>query len=394
MKKKILAIVLSTVLALSLGLVLATPVSAADPIIIYGTLRDTTGTNSGDVYEIDVANYTSTELVDISTISVTPSIYTDKSASPNGNAFDVANQRFYFASFKDPGTPPSVSVPPSELYFIDLSDLTTIVHAGTLDGHASDGAFYDGSYWYIGHGTEELQEVSLKADGTINTETTAATNITGEEASYLGFGDIEIDCNGVVYISATIRESGNSISGVLFGTYDPSTSEFTKLGDGFAYQLAFGPDGTLWGHSAGDGKFYTINTSTGVANEVFTNNMFTDLAGTLVCPIDVSVDIKPTSCPNPINFKSKGVLPVAILGTDEFDVTQIDPASVRLEGVAPLRWAIEDVATPFVGDIDDCYDCTTAGQDGYDDLTLKFSTQEIVAALGDVNEYNLSKNFI
>ena len=93
--------------------------------------------------------------------------------------------------------------------------------------------------------------------------------------------------------------------------------------------------------------------------------------------IEVLVDVKPMSWPNPLNVKAKGVLPVAILGTEDFDVTQIDPASVRLEGVAPLRWALEDVGT--AGD-------PLAGPDGFTDLSLKFKTQEIVAALGDVND--------
>jgi hypothetical protein len=104
--------------------------------------------------------------------------------------------------------------------------------------------------------------------------------------------------------------------------------------------------------------------------------------------IPVPVDIKPTSCPNPLNVKSKGVLPVAILGTEDLDVSQIDPASVRLAEVAPLRWAMEDVATPYEPYIgkEGCMDCTTEGPDGYTDLTLKFNKQEIVAALGDVSD--------
>jgi hypothetical protein len=40
--------------------------------------------------------------------------------------------------------------------------------------------------------------------------------------------------------------------------------------------------------------------------------------------IDVAIDIKPFSWPNSINPKSGGVVPVAILGTDDFDVTTID----------------------------------------------------------------------
>ncbi len=93
--------------------------------------------------------------------------------------------------------------------------------------------------------------------------------------------------------------------------------------------------------------------------------------------IEVPVDIKPMSWPNPLNVKAKGVLPVAILGTADFDVSQVDPATVRLEGVAPLRWALEDVGT--AGD-------PLAGPDGFTDLSLKFDTREIVFVLGAVND--------
>lgn len=99
--------------------------------------------------------------------------------------------------------------------------------------------------------------------------------------------------------------------------------------------------------------------------------------------IPVPIDIKPQSCPNPLNVKSKGVLPVAILGTVDFDVTDIDLASIRLEGVAPIRSSIEDVSTPLLEKQDEC-DCISEGEDGIDDLTLKFDTQEIVSTLGEV----------
>lgn len=106
-------------------------------------------------------------------------------------------------------------------------------------------------------------------------------------------------------------------------------------------------------------------------------------------PLEVPLDIKPQSCPNPFNVKSKGVLPVAILGTEGFDVTLVDPVSIRLEGVAPLRWDLEDVAIPFVpytGKSDCELDCNILGPDGELDLTLKFDTQEVAAALGVVGD--------
>jgi hypothetical protein len=111
----------------------------------------------------------------------------------------------------------------------------------------------------------------------------------------------------------------------------------------------------------------------------------------------VGFDIKPGSCPNPLNVKSKGVLPAAIMGTENLDVTQVDPDTLRLrlKGteeplVPPLRWALADVGepfAPFIGKEDcfqDCLDCSCP--DGYLDLVFHFDTQEVVAALGEVND--------
>ncbi|MCK5699030.1 MAG: hypothetical protein KAH93_04220, partial [Candidatus Aenigmarchaeota archaeon] len=59
-----------------------------------------------------------------------------------------------------------------------------------------------------------------------------------------------------------------------------------------------------------------------------------------------------------------------------------DPSSIQIkldpevEGVSPLRWSYEDVATPFEGELCDCHDLNG---DGFMDLTLKFDTQDVVA---------------
>jgi hypothetical protein len=106
--------------------------------------------------------------------------------------------------------------------------------------------------------------------------------------------------------------------------------------------------------------------------------------------IPVPVDIKPGSCPNPIELKKKGVTPIAILGTQLFNVYDIDPSTIVLhrEGycgvVEPIRYNYEDVATPypdFCEDCDDRYCCHELRGDGYIDLTLKFDTKEIVNRL-------------
>jgi hypothetical protein len=98
-------------------------------------------------------------------------------------------------------------------------------------------------------------------------------------------------------------------------------------------------------------------------------------------PIMIDVDIKPGSCPNPLNLASRGVLPVAVLGSQDFDVTTIDIAPIRLAGVPLVRSSYEDVAAP-VPNGSEC-ECATEGPDDYIDLTLKFKTQQIVNSLGE-----------
>ena len=98
----------------------------------------------------------------------------------------------------------------------------------------------------------------------------------------------------------------------------------------------------------------------------------------------MNVDIKPGSCPNSLNLGSKGVLPVAILGTDDFDVTEVDMATVELVGVSPLRGNIEDVATPIGSPGDPVEDCHDLESDGLLDLSLKFDNRDIVGAIGCV----------
>ena len=85
-------------------------------------------------------------------------------------------------------------------------------------------------------------------------------------------------------------------------------------------------------------------------------------------PTPVAIDIKLSS----ISLKGKGLLPIVIMGADDFDTTTVDPATIRLgredvmymgNMVAPLRWNYKK-----------------------SDLCLKFDKSAVVNALmlGDV----------
>jgi hypothetical protein len=97
-------------------------------------------------------------------------------------------------------------------------------------------------------------------------------------------------------------------------------------------------------------------------------------------PTIIPIDIKPKSCPNPLNVKSIGVLPVAILGTVDFDVRDIDIATLEINGVTPIKTAFEDITTPSALEL--C-DCEALYGDTYEDLVLYFNTQDIVETLED-----------
>jgi hypothetical protein len=91
------------------------------------------------------------------------------------------------------------------------------------------------------------------------------------------------------------------------------------------------------------------------------------------------IDIKPWSDPNSINSKSKGVIPVAILGSDIFDVTTVDVTSL---GFGPGdAEPVHDLTDPIVY-ADHLQDVNL---DGYLDLVCHFKTQESGLAKGDTD---------
>jgi hypothetical protein len=94
------------------------------------------------------------------------------------------------------------------------------------------------------------------------------------------------------------------------------------------------------------------------------------IPGATTLALVTPIDIKPGSDPNSINPRSKGVIPIAILTTDTFDATTVDPLTLLF---APNN-AVEAHGQGHVEDADG---------DGDLDLMLHFNTQDTGIACGD-----------
>jgi hypothetical protein len=88
----------------------------------------------------------------------------------------------------------------------------------------------------------------------------------------------------------------------------------------------------------------------------------------------INIDIKPGSFPNCFNNDGKGVIPVAILGSADFDITNIDPTTVQLESLAVKAVGKGDKLLAHIED---------TNNDGYDDFVIQIQDSDGAFSSGD-----------
>jgi len=89
----------------------------------------------------------------------------------------------------------------------------------------------------------------------------------------------------------------------------------------------------------------------------------------------VDIDIKPGSAENTVNLGSKGVTKVAILGSDDFNATEVDPTTVELA----------DATVRVKGNGQPLTTIQDTNGDGFLDLVLHVDTEGFTLTDGDVS---------
>jgi len=231
--------------------------------IIYGIQRDT-----GAIYSVDVASCTPNYLFTVDAPPV-------GSAKPNGLAYDESTGRFYYCDYQ----------PTTKLYFWDGVTETVAgpIYSKNLGSSGvANGDFYNRTYYFIDGQTDDLYGVILKADGTIESGNTAAEKLDDIASGAHGWtfdGDIGVQ-DGVIYGWGKCVTHGK----FEFFTYDLGTEVFSLFTPAYQYslQLAFGTDGTLYGHrSAGSGDIFVIDKANGAVSSLAACSprvLFTDCA--------------------------------------------------------------------------------------------------------------------
>lgn len=230
-------------------LLLATLPTVAKADIIYGSIA---------------SSLTNTQLFSINTATnAQVAIATTTLPYINGLAFDATNNYLYYRGGTGGVSPVNGN---ANFYRYNLTtNVQTQLALASAFGNlpATNAAFYNGNYWYIGQNSDTLVRFSL----TTLTATTFDINL----ASTFGYaynGDIAINSSGMLYSSSInaffrVNVSSGTPTGftpILTGTTSNTTNAVNR-------QLAFLANGTLLGYKSVTGTgatpWATINLANG-----------------------------------------------------------------------------------------------------------------------------------
>jgi hypothetical protein len=240
-------------------------------------------------------------------------------------------------------------------FSVAISDNKAIVGAPGDDDY---GAFTGSAYIYAFDGTRWREKQKL----------------TASDAAFGSFGiSVAIKGSTVIIGARTDDDNGGNSGSAYLYTFDGSSWTETRkllasdgtIGDDLGYTVAIGDDTAIVG-APGDDE----NGSSSGSAYVF------QLPGLL--PVDI--DIRPFSRKNVIWPRWWGFVPVAILGSNDFDALQVDIPTVRFgpSGAEAIWWH------PRARD---------TNRDGFSDLILLFKMRKTGIQCGDTSATLIGATF-
>ena len=264
---------------------------------------------------------------------------------------------------------------------------------GAVGDQSYAGAVYvfkhDGSNW------TEVQKLTA-SDGTANDCFGDSLCVSNNTALIGAIGDVSGAGSAYVFrydgsnwtevqkLTASGGDSGDAFGDAVAISGSCSTAIIGALGDedtGSAYVFRY--DGSNWveeqkltasdgGAWDGFGHSVSISGSTALIGAPWDEiDVGSAYIFSLYTTIPVTIDIMRGGPSNRINMKSRGVVPVAILGSETFDVGDIDATTIAFgpSNASPVH----NLADPIVyaGHLQDI------NEDGYVDLVVHFKVQEI-----------------
>lgn len=169
-------------------------------------------------------------------------------------------------------------------------------------------------------------------------------------------------------VLASIPVAGGNYHAIVDINYPLDANETYALVATTPTNKYYGPLG-VFRFPVTNGELTVLSSYLGRPNSAYWlsfNNITTELRKQT---IEAVVDIKPGSDVNPINLRSKGLVPVAILTTDALDALSVDLNSIVFAGARPAKSAVQDV-----------------DGDGNMDLLLHFRTADLSELTADSTE--------
>ena len=194
------------------------------------------------------------------------------------------------------------------------------------------------------------------------------------------------NCSGFLALGVDIKNTGSgALECHVVDGWWTSEAIFLPAGESYNYLSVDQPiGGCAFSHEIHDSGRVEAHCQVGCNPDAICED-YADWQCSATCEATVSTDIKPGACPNTISLREKGLLPVAIMGGTDLDLTNVDPASIRLsrEGgsgtVAPISWNFKEIGSPFAVEL--C-DCIRSKRDVYSDLVFNFDLQQVINVLG------------